>query len=284
MLSKNDFENIFSELLDGIHPKKLIKKQCRYENEKFYINDEIFSIPKNKKVYLFASGKAAISMADAVYDILGNKIAFSILVSPYENELKKDNLTYIKSTHPLPSKKSQDAADSLINGLKSLKEDDIFIYLLSGGNSALVELPCDGISLEDFQKTTDLMLKNAMPIEAINCVRKHISKVKGGKLATFTEAKGIVLTLSDVLGDDLEAIGSAPLYFDKTTFEDAINYLTKFDLFSKIPSSVKKYLEDGKTGVLDENPKNENPNIKHYLIGSNDILLSEAKKLLEKKV
>lgn len=92
-------------------------------------------------------------------------------------------------------------------------EDDFFIYLLSGGNSALVELPADEISLEEFQKTTKLMLENSMPIESINCVRKHISQVKGGRLARFTKAKGVVLTLSDVLGDNLEAIGSAPLFF-----------------------------------------------------------------------
>lgn len=283
MLNKKFFEESFLELLENIHPKKLIKNQCKYEDEKFYINDEFINIPKDKKIYLFASGKAAISMADAIYEILEEKIESSILVSPYENKLEKKSLTYIKSTHPLPSEKSIKAAKSLVNAFENLNEDDTFIYLLSGGNSSLVELPYDGISLEDFQKTTELMLHNAMPIEAINCVRKHISKVKGGKLATFTKAKGIVLTLSDVLGDDLEAIGSAPLYFDKTTFDDAIKYLKKFEVFDKLPSSVQNYLQDGSAKKVLENPKNENPNIKHHLVGSNDILLKEAQKVLERK-
>lgn len=283
MLNKEDFQDSFLELLENIHPKKLILNQCKYENSSFYINSEKIDLPKDKKIYLLGSGKAAISMAEAIYEIMEEKIERSLLISPYENELKKENLTYIKSTHPLPSQKSIEASKSLIKLLESLTEDDFFIYLLSGGNSALVELPENGISLEDFETTTKLMLQNSMPIEAINSVRKHISKVKGGKLATFTKAKGIVLTLSDVLGDDLEAIGSAPLYFDKTTFNDATFYLNKFNLFKKIPLSVQKHIKNGEEGKVRENPKKENPNIKHYLIGSNDILLNEAKRVLESK-
>ena len=222
-------------------------------------------------------------MAEALYEILEDKIKKAVLIGPYENSLEKDNLTYIKSTHPIPSIKSVESANTLIKEFKSLDEDDLFIYLLSGGNSALVELPNEGISLEEFQQTTHLMLQNAMPIETINCVRKHLSQVKGGKLASFTKAKGIVLTLSDVLGDSLEAIGSAPLYFDKTTFNDAINDLKKYDIFKSLPNSVQKYLLSGVTSNNLETPKKEFPNIKHYLIGSNDILLNEAKRVLEKK-
>lgn len=283
MLNKKILEDSFITLLEETHPKKLIKNQCKYEDEKFYINSEAFEIPKNKKVYLFGSGKAVLSMAEAMYEILEEKIEKSLLIGAYENSLKKENLIYIKSSHPIPSKKSIEAANALIKEFKSLDEEDIFIYLLSGGNSALVEFPCEGITLEEFQKTTQLMLQNAMPIEAINCVRKHISQVKGGKLAALTKAKGIVLTLSDVLGDSLEAIGSAPLYFDKTTFQDAINDLEKYGIFRKLPSFVQKHLLTGLKVKSLETPKTKPLNIKHYLIGSNDILLNVAKNILEKK-
>eukprot|EP01028_Stygiella_incarcerata_P005545 TRINITY_DN23339_c0_g1_i3.p1 TRINITY_DN23339_c0_g1~~TRINITY_DN23339_c0_g1_i3.p1 ORF type:complete len:367 (+),score=-31.47 TRINITY_DN23339_c0_g1_i3:360-1460(+) len=222
-------------------------------------------------------------MAEALYEIMEEKIDKALLVGAYENNFKKQNLTYIKSTHPLPSQKSVKGAKALIKEFESLDEDDFFIYLLSGGNSALVELPADEISLEEFQETTKLMLENSMPIESINCVRKHISQVKGGRLARFTKAKGVVLTLSDVLGDNLEAIGSAPLYFDSTTFQDAFDDLKKYNIFEKVPNSVQNYLQKAIKSKDLETPKSESSNIKHYLIGSNDILLNEAKNILEKK-
>ncbi|RXJ79632.1 glycerate kinase [Arcobacter sp. F2176] len=283
MLNKEQLENIFSSILEEIHPKKLIKKQCKFENDKFYVNSESFEIPKNKKIHIFGSGKAVLSMAEALYEIMEEKIDKALLVGAYENNFKKQNLTYIKSTHPLPSQKSVKGAKALIKEFESLDEDDFFIYLLSGGNSALVELPADEISLEEFQETTKLMLENSMPIESINCVRKHISQVKGGRLARFTKAKGVVLTLSDVLGDNLEAIGSAPLYFDSTTFQDAFDDLKKYNIFEKVPNSVQNYLQKAIKSKDLETPKSESSNIKHYLIGSNDILLNEAKNILEKK-
>ncbi len=283
MFNKKELESNFLEILDEVHPKKLINKQCKFEENRFYINSDFLDIPKNKKVHLLGSGKAVISMAEALYGIMEEKIEKSLLVGAYENNFQKENLTYIKSTHPIPSIKSIEGAKALIKEFESLGEDDIFIYLLSGGNSALVEFPADEITLEEFQETTQLMLQNAMPIESINCVRKHISQVKGGRLATFTKAKGIVLTLSDVLGDNLEAIGSAPLYFDSTTFKDALDDLKKFNILERLPSSVKNYLEDGLESKILETPKKEFSNIKHYLIGSNDILLSVAKNILEKK-
>lgn len=269
-----DFKNAFDEVLAGIKPNILVRSFI----EK---NEELF--PKDTRVTLLGSGKAVLSMADAMYDFMDKQIVKSVLVGPYENSIEKTNLEYVKSTHPLPSSKSIDGANSLIKELKNLKEDDFFIYLLSGGNSALVELPIKDISLEDFQKTTDLMLKGGMPIEAINCVRKHISQVKGGRLATFTKANGIVLVLSDVLADDLQSIGSAPLYFDDSTFKDAILFLKKYKLFDLIPKSVKEYLLLGNEKKVEDTPKSEASNIKHYMVGSNSILVENMKNNLEKK-
>ncbi|MGB9801723.1 MAG: DUF4147 domain-containing protein, partial [Arcobacter sp.] len=283
MLNKKELENIFVSILEEINPQKLIKKQCKFENDRFYINSESIEIPKNRKIHILGSGKAVLSMAEALYEIMEDKIEKALLVGAYENNFKKQNLTYIKSTHPIPSVKSVEGAKALVKEFEALDEDDFFIYLLSGGNSALVELPADEISLEEFQKTTKLMLENSMPIESINCVRKHISQVKGGRLARFTKAKGVVLTLSDVLGDKLEAIGSAPLYFDSTTFQDAFDALKKYNIFEKVPNSVQNYLKKALNSKDLETPKSESSNVKHYLIGSNDILLNVAKTLLEKK-
>lgn len=283
MYNIEEFKSFFNEIIDDVKPDNLVKKRLKFDGKKLSIDDFSLILSKEKKIHLLGSGKAVVSMAKAIYELMEKKIESAVLVGPYENKLEYENITYIKSTHPLPTQKSLDAANELIKKLSSLEEDDFFIYLLSGGNSALVELPVDEITLDEFQQTTDLMLKGAMPIEAINCVRKHISQVKGGRLAKFTKAKGIVITLSDVLGDDLEAIGSAPLYKDSTTFEDAINYLNTYNLFEKLPLAVKNYLENGLDELYMDTPKYPNKNIKHYFVGSNDILMNSAKNILEKK-
>lgn len=281
MSNRNLLHTTFSTLLTAINPKTLLLEQCRYRDEKLSVLNETYDLSRYNNVHLLGSGKAVIPMAQAIQILLGDKIANSLLVGAYQNNEKLLNTHYIKSSHPLPSQQSLEAATALQTTLHGLGEDDFFIYLLSGGNSALVELPEEPITLEEFQTTTDLMLKGGMPIEAINCVRKHLSQVKGGKLALNTKASGVVLVLSDVLGDDLHAIGSAPLYFDTTRFTDAINALEQYALFDKLPESVQTYLREGESGKHPETPKREDPKIRHQLLGSNTLVLQKAKGLLE---
>lgn len=285
MQIKEILRNSFFEVLKDIEPSKLIKNKCNFSQDAILINNERINIPKGKKIYLFGSGKAVLSMAESIYENIEEKIEKAVLIGPYDNNLKKENLTYLKSSHPIPTNKSEIAAKYLKSNIENLKEDDFFIYLLSGGNSALVELPDENITMNEFQKTTDLMLKGSMPIVAMNCIRKHLSQVKGGRLVSNCKAKGIVLVLSDVLSNDFEAIGSAPLYLDSSTFEDSINYLKEYKLFEKIPKKVKEYLIQGKNGEIKDTPKKENENIRHFLIASNEILLSDIQKnLLSKNI
>ncbi len=281
MSSKQLLHDTFNALLEAVRPENLIYRQCSYRDGTLHVLDESFDLGAFNKVHLFGSGKAVIPMAKAMQTLLGERIAESLLVGTYESDEALGNTRYIKSTHPLPSQQSITAAKALQQSLQSLDEGDFFIYLLSGGNSAMVELPEEGITLEAFQATTDLMLKGGMPIEAINSVRKHLSQVKGGKLALQTRARGIVLVLSDVLGDDLHAIGSAPLYFDTTSFDDAINALNGYGLLMQLPESVRTFLEEGKAGRRPETPKSEHPGIIHRLLGSNTLVLQTAKTLLD---
>jgi glycerate 2-kinase len=282
MSNKKLLHRTFNALIEEIRPGNLIAQQCRYENDVFSVLGRDYPLQMYKNIHLLGSGKAVIPMAKALQSVMGKKIAQTLIVGAYENGMELDNTRYIKSTHPLPSQKSIDAAQALRKQLETLKEDDFFIYLLSGGNSALVELPEASISLDDFQKTTSLMLKGGMPIEEMNCVRKHLSQVKGGKLAECTRAKGLVLVLSDVLGDDLHAIGSAPLYFDTTTFDDAIASLNRHALFDLLPRSVQTFLKEGAEAEHPETPKTENTNIQHCILGSNAIVLDRARDLLDK--
>jgi len=281
MLNKEVFLGVINQSLEQINPQKLIEKNCSYINDILYIQNETIKITKKQKVYLFGSGKAVQSMAEAMHKILGDRVEKVVLVGSYKKELDIKNLEYIQSTHPLPSNKSLEAALRMTKELKKLSRDDVFIYLLSGGSSALMELPIESISLNDFQYATSLMLKNSMPIEAINCVRKHLSQVKGGKLSALTKAQGYVLVLSDVLGDKLEDIGSSPFYFDKTTFKDAVDYLFKYNIFDQLPLSIQNYLLDSCNNNEEETLKKESSNIKHFIIGSNSLFLHSIQEKLE---
>lgn len=278
----NDFKTYFDDILFEVQPQNLIKNNCNINTEYIEFEDQKVYFPKNKKIKLYGSGKAVLSMAKAIFETIPSKIEKAILVGNYENDLKYEQLKYIKAGHPLPNEQSIYAGETLINEFKSHKSDDFYIYLLSGGTSALIESPCEEISLKDFQLTTDLMLKNGMPIESMNSVRKHISQIKGGRLASYSLASGVVLVLSDVLGDDLEAIGSAPLYYDRTTFIQAKSFLQDYNIIDQVPFSVRSYLQKGISGLIEESPKSNPDNLDFFLIGTNDVLLNTAQKILAK--
>lgn len=275
-------QNTFEQLLQEITPQNLISQQCRLEKETLTILGNAYDLGRYKKIYLLGSGKAVIPMAKAVQELLKGYIDKTVIVGAYPLEETLEQTLYIQSTHPLPSQQSIIAANALEEALGKLESEDLFIYLLSGGSSALLELPEHGISLEEFQKATSLMIRGGMPIAMMNGVRKHLSRVKGGKLAAYTRAEGIVLVLSDVVGDDLHAIGSAPLYCDTTTFSDAVTNLKAFGLFDQMPHSIQRFLVEGEKGVYIETPKKVSDRIEHFILGSNTIVLQKAQELLSK--
>lgn len=277
MSNRKLLHNTFTELLKRITPQKLLENACCLEGTILTIQGHEYDLSEYKNIYILGSGKAVVAMAEAMKELLSDYSVKTLLVGAYEN--KTDDFTYIQSTHPLPSKKSIEAANRLVDTMQGMSKDDLYIYLLSGGTSALVELPVQGVTLEEFQLCTKIMLHGGMKIEEINSVRKHISQVKGGQLAQYSGATGAVVVLSDVLGDDLEAIGSAPLYYDRSTFDDAVQNLKKYDLLEKIPSNIYEFLLEAKV----ETPKLENENVKHFIVGSNKSVLQEAKKILDEK-
>ncbi|WP_457640790.1 glycerate kinase type-2 family protein [Persephonella sp.] len=279
MRLREDAVNIFLKSIEAVHPKNIIPENLSVKDRTIYIQNKSF--PIKDRLFIFGSGKASIEMAKAVENILSEHIAGGTVVCNYTQKLKK--IKAIEGSHPVPTEKSIKAGGILIEEISKLSEKDFFIYLLSGGSSALIEKPIDPITLEDFRKTTELLLKNSIPIEEINVIRKHISQIKGGRLGKKTKARGIVLVLSDVVGDDLFTIGSAPLYYDRSTYKDAYNILKKYHLLDEIPDSVKQVILNGVEGKIEDTPKRENPKIKHFIIGSNFIALQKAKEIAEKK-
>ncbi|NPA52529.1 MAG: glycerate kinase [Aquificae bacterium] len=268
----------FKNAVNQVLPDKIIYKNIKIDNHFFSIQEDKYPL---KNFYLFGSGKASIKMAQAVEDLFKDYIKGGLIVSNYKKELKK--VEVFESSHPIPDERSIKAGRHMLEKLSSLKEDDFFVYLLSGGSSALIEYPIPPISLQDLRLTTDILLKSGVSIDEVNIIRKHISLIKGGRLAKATKASGIVLVLSDVIGDDLETIGSAPFYFDKSTYKDAYLVLDKYGLLNKIPSTVLTVIEKGLKGEIEETPKEPPKRIKHYIIGNNLTALNGAKDFLTKK-
>ncbi|MDD5579262.1 MAG: glycerate kinase [Methylobacter sp.] len=227
------------------------------------------------KIHLIAFGKAACAMARAVLEIIPVHLLADtgIAVTNYENESVIGNIEVIGAGHPLPDEAGLKAAIKCADIALSAQKDELVLVLISGGGSALIPYPIDGLTLQEKIITTNLLLASGATINQINCVRKHLSRIKGGGLAGMTQPAALhALILSDVLGDDLSAIASGPTVPDKTTYADAVEVLKSKGVWSRVPANVQYYLEQGKLGIVPETPKpgaKAFNNSAHTLIGSN---------------
>lgn len=274
---------ILRNSIEVVEPYKLVKKQVILNRDIFKIKDNIYNINDFNKIIVIGGGKATASIACAIEEIFKDKISDGIINVKYgyREELRK--IRIIEAGHPIPDKKGVDGTKEIIKLINKKEPNNLILCLISGGGSALLCSPSDGITLKDKQITTDLLLKCGANIEEINIVRKHISKVKGGRIVRLAyPAKVISLILSDVIGDKLDIIASGPTVADRSYFKDAMEVLKKYELWNKIPGSVKNHIEAGP----DETPKPGDKifdRVDNMIIGNNLFLLTHVKRLLEGK-
>jgi len=272
---------IFDSALKSVLPENFMKNSCSLNGDIFSINGKEYDLKKYKKLYIFGSGKASCAMAKEIEKLLKDKIHKGIVISPYDNnELKKIEVKI--GSHPILDQKTLDATKAMIEMMHECTEEDLYIYLLSGGSSALLELPIEDVSLEELQDATKLMLSNNIKIQYINMVRKHLSSVKGGRLAKKCLAEGVVLVVSDVIDNPLDAIGSAPLYADDSTFKDVKDILEEKKLFDKMPLSIQNVIQKGVDKYIEDTPKNIQDRVSHYIVSSNIHAQNSAKYYAEK--
>jgi glycerate 2-kinase len=206
--------------------------------------------------YVLSVGKAASAMARAASDLLGNLVwAGSVLTRDgYSDEIPFMNC--LEAGHPLPDARSLNATADILREIDALPDDVTILMLLSGGGSALFEAPDKGISLEDIRAVNAELLTCGASIAEVNAVRKHLSRVKGGKLLRrISPRSSLALVVSDVVGDDLATISSGPTVADHTTFADAVEVLKRRDLWGKTPKNVRHVLEEGLKGLREETLK-----------------------------
>ena len=216
-------------------------------------------------------------MAKAAEEIIPAHLlaGVGIAVTNYENVTSLNAIQVIGAGHPLPDEAGLKAAKKCADRIRGAQANELILVLISGGGSALIPYPVDAITLQEKSITTNLLLACGATINQINCVRKHLSQLKGGGLAKLAAPADLhAFILSDVLGDDLSAIASGPTVADPGTFSDAIAVFTNKDIWDKVPVRVQQYLEQGRLGKAPETPKPGDPvfkNTGHTLVGSNAI-------------
>jgi len=284
---RKDALSIFQQGIAAADPYQAIKNCLTLSDNKIEIALDLNDCTQKRigqwsKVYIIAFGKAACGMAQAAVDIIPAHLTAEkpIVITNIENIQHLKNIDVLGTGHPIPDTAGIDAAKRVVDQLKNTKTGELVLTLISGGGSALLPYPATGISLKDKQQATDLLLASGTAIEQINCVRKHLSQLKGGQLAELAMPADLhSFILSDVIGDDLSSIASGPTVADKTTFSDAINILTSNEIWDKIPPSVKNYLQKGAQGQAKETPKANADcfkNTSHTLVASNKISLSQS--------
>lgn len=206
------------------------------------------------RTLVVGAGKAAASMALAVERAYRGKASLEgVVVTRYAHGLPTEHIRVIEAGHPVPDEAGEQAAADILAQVQSLGPDDRLIVLVSGGGSSLLSLPAEGIPMADLKATTRELLRCGAPITDMNIVRKHISRIQGGRLAQASRAPVTTLIVSDVAGDDPSAIASGPTVPDPSTYADALAILKRFG--ATVPESVQSHLERGARGEIGETPK-----------------------------
>ncbi len=275
---------IFQAGINAADPYVAVNNCLNYTNEHLEIALDLKNKKKRSgnwaKIHIIAFGKAACKMAKAANDAIPNEYLASkpIAITNDDNAIALNDIEAISAGHPLPNKAGQKAAQQIINRLKNTQAGDLVLVLVSGGGSALIPYPAKGITLNDKIATTNLLLASGADIKQINCVRKHLSGIKGGHLARLAAPTDLhTLVLSDVLGDDLSSVASGPTVPDITTFAEAIAILKAKKVWDKVALNVQILLKKGAQGEIRETPKPDEiffQNTSHTLVGSNSVSLN----------
>ncbi len=267
----------------AVDPVRCVETTLRFEKEALLAGPHRFSLPRSGRVCVLGAGKAGRPMAEALLGTLGSTVDCGAVAVPSPG--KKDAgsvgpILLCPAAHPVPDQSSVEAARRILEIASYLGEDDLLIVPISGGASSLLTLPADGITLSDLQAVTRMLLVSGADINALNVVRKHLSAIKGGRLAAAAApARVLSLILSDVVGDPLAVIGSGPTAPDPSTFDDALEILFTANLSDKVPTSVLDRLRRGRKGEIQETPKPGEPmfdRVVNLVVGGNTAAASAA--------
>jgi len=235
---------------------------------------------KDGRLMVFGAGKAAAHLAKALEARLGDRSYSGRIIVKYGHGLPLERIVVEEGAHPLPDEAGLKATERMLADLDDTQKEDRIVFLLTGGASALLVAPADGVTLDDKIGVTELLLRSGATIQEINAVRKHLSAVKGGRLLQrMAPARVLTILVSDVIGDELAAIGSGPTALDPTTFADALAVLERYGALGRASDNVVRHLRAGAAGDIAETPKPGDAvldDVDYRLIASNRTSLEAA--------
>jgi hydroxypyruvate reductase len=265
-MSREHAISIFREAVAAVQPALLMKKNVQKKGDEIWIAGQTYPLSPGRPVWIFGAGKASAAMAQALEKILTDIPLQGLVITKYHHALPLQHITLAEAAHPVPDENGVRATQQMITLLKQVQQNDLVIFLLSGGASALLADYPEGTTLAQLQTVFERLLKSGATIQEMNTVRKHLSAIKGGQLALLADTNAFcTLILSDVVGDDLHVIGSGPTVPDPSTVADATAIIQKYNL------PIKQNIP--------ETPKPGHPRfntIRNILVGNNKIALEAA--------
>ena len=255
-----DAEAVFRAGLEAADPIRAVRQHVSHDGDALIVGSRRYELKRFERIFVVGAGKASAAMGQALEGILGDRISGGLLNVKYGHTLPLKAIRLHEAGHPIPGEAGLEGARQILALLQTTGEKDLVLCLLSGGGSALLPLPAEGVSLADKQEMTRLLLESGAAIQEINALRKHVSGIKGGRLARAVFPSTLItLVLSDVIGDDLDSIASGPTVPDGTTFVDCWEVVARYGLGDRMPPAILRVLEIGLKRELPETPKAGDP-------------------------
>ena len=249
--------SIFEAAVEAADPDACVRRSLGVRENHLKIADLGLDVNLGElsSLIVLGAGKATPAMARAVEELLGDAITAGTINTKHGHGLPLRHISTVECGHPIPDEAGVAGTRAMLDLLEGVDERSLVLCLFSGGGSALMPAPAQGITLEEKQATTQLLLECGATIGQVNTVRKHLSRVKGGQLARLASpAKVVSLMISDVIGDRLDTSASGPTFPDPTTFADCLALSEQYGILHRLPSAVRQHLEAGAAGQRDETP------------------------------
>ena len=274
---RQELVGIFDAALAAVDPYYAVLKAVHIENGQFCVADTNYDLASFDRIIVVGAGKATARMALAIEALLGKKIAAGLIVVKKDHTAPLTIIEQVEASHPVPNEAGIAGAQHILHMVRGADEKTLVICLISGGASALLVAPIEGVTLQDKQEATRLLLNAGATINELNAVRKHLSAIKGGRLAQAAfPAQLVTLIVSDVIGDPLDVIASGPTSPDNSTFAEAWTVIEKFGLQEKLPPRVADYLQHGIAGQVPETVKPDDP----CLTGTRNVIVASIRQAL----
>lgn len=285
-----------TEILDAairrVDPYRMLHERLQLAGEQLVIRTdtehERIDLTRFERVVVLGAGKAGAKMALAVEEILGKRLNAGVIAVKPGHGIELQTVRAIDAGHPVPDHGSIAAGRAVAELADGADERTLCLVLISGGGSALLTAPLEvssgemqiSLTLNDLQQTTSALLECGATIHEVNCIRKHLSALKGGRLAEkLAPATTVSLILSDVVGDDLDAIASGLTAPDSTSYPDAMSIIDRYGIEAALPPPVREVLRAGIAGAIADTPSADSPvfgHVRNLLVGTNHAALMAA--------